>query len=444
MSSEVTLINPLTTRKWRLPPLGLLYIASYLEEHGISVKVIDPLSQGREDYSSQSDYTGITCVSSQFKKARQIARKVKTHNPETTVILGGVHPTVATEEVLSDPNIDIAVVGEGEKALLKIVKERIKKGTVKGEMVQNLDDIPFPARHLVNMQWYLKRGGVVFSKWLRATSMMTSRGCPSSCHFCINSKHAMFGRKIRYSSAEYVEKEVELLVSRYKADGLFFVDDNFVLNEKRLMEICRRIRRFDLKWMCQSRVDTLSRQALELMKDCGCVTVGFGVESGSERVLKALNKNTKVEDAIKTFDLCHKLGVNAFATVIVGNPEETREDLKSTDRLLERLKPDYLEIFYLTPFRGTVIYDRALENGWLIKENTNWMNSEPQVEINFTIEELREIRKSLLKMNYSRSQWLRTYSKNPHFIYDVLRYLAKEPSFFFKWIKGEQDFFEDR
>jgi radical SAM superfamily enzyme YgiQ (UPF0313 family) len=417
-------------------------LASYLEKYGTNVKVLDPLSQGKEDYFSESDYTGITCVSSQFQKARQIAKKVKTKNPETITILGGVHPTVATEETSSDPNVNIAVVGEGEKALLKIVKEKIEKGVVHGELVQDLDEIPFPARHLINMDWYLKRSGVVFSKWIKATSVMTSRGCPNDCHFCINSKHAMFGRKVRYHSVEYVEKEVEELVSKYGIEGIFFVDDNFVLNKKRLAQICGRIKRFDLKWMCQSRIDTLSRQSLEVMKDCGCVTVGFGVESGSQRVLNALNKNVAVENAIKAFDLCHQVGVKAFATIMIGNPEETKEDLELTDKLLERIKPDYLEIFYLTPFQGTVLYDRAIENGWLIKENTNWMNSEPQLEISFTLEELEEIKKYLIKKRYSRLRWLRLHSENPYFMYDVLMYLARKPSFLFKWMKGERDFFE--
>src|SRR4030042_6813851 len=128
--SEVTLINPYTSKKWRLPPLGLLYLASYLEKHGVSVKVLDPLSQGPEEYISESPYTGITCMSGQFKKAQGIAKLVKAKNPATVTVVGGVHPTVAAEEAKADPNIDVIVVGEGEKALLKIVNDKIKNGIV--------------------------------------------------------------------------------------------------------------------------------------------------------------------------------------------------------------------------------------------------------------------------------------------------------------------------
>lgn len=434
--NEVTLINPLTTRRWRLPPLGLLYVASYLEKHGVSVQVIDPLSQGKERYISDSRYTGITCMSNQFQKAKQIARNVKKENPETITVVGGVHPTVATEEATTDPYMDIVVVGEGEKAMLKIVEENIKRGIVYEEKIQNLDELPSPARHLVNMDWYLKRDGTVVSEWLKATSVMTSRGCPFHCHFCINSKHAMFGRRIRYNSPEYVEKELEALVSNYGVEGVYFVDDNIVSNKPRLLEICRRIKRFHIKWNCMTRVDSLNRGTLEAMKDSGCVSLGFGVESGSQKVLKILNKNARVEDTIKAFDLCREVGVKTWASIIIGSPGETREDIDLTDRLLERIRPDSVAVYFLTPYRGTVIYDMAAEKGWVIKNDTNWFHDEPQMEINFTLEELEEIGKHLTKKHNPLRRRLRLYPKNPYFIYGVLRRTVSEPSLFLRWMKG--------
>jgi radical SAM superfamily enzyme YgiQ (UPF0313 family) len=433
--SEVRLINPFISKKWRLPPLGLLYLASYLKKNGVTVDVMDPVSRGREVYASNSRYTGITCMSSQFKKTKEIARQVKIRNPETITIVGGVHPTVAAKEAESDPNIDVVLVGEGEKTFLEIVRKGISKGVVYGETVENLDEIPIPARHLINMNWYLKRGGIIFPKWLRATSVITSRGCPASCRFCINSKHAMFGRRVRYHSAEYVENEVEELATKYRAEGIFFVDDNFVLNRKRLLEICHRTKRFDLKWTCQSRVDTLDRETLETMKDSGCTTIGFGVESGSQRVLNALNKNAKVEDAVKAFDLCHEAGIKTWANIIIGSPEERKEDIELTDRLLQRINPDYLEIFYLTPFRGTVLYDQATEEGWITSEDTNWLNNEPQVEVNFTKKELVEIRNNLLSKHYSKWRWIKPNLKNPYFIYDTIRYMITDPPFLLEWIR---------
>ena len=435
-ASEVTLINPHTSKNWRLPPLGLLYLASYLERNGVSVKVVDPLSKNKENYVSDSPYTGITCMSGQFKKAQEIAKQVKTYNPETITVVGGVHPTVAVDEAKSDPNIDIVISGEGEKALLNTIKGKIREGTVQGESIQNLDELPIPARHLVNMKWYLRRGGIVFPEWLKATSMITSRGCPNSCHFCINSKHAIFGKTVRYHSAVYVENEVEELVSRYKTEGIFFVDDNFVQNRKRLLDVCKRIKRFNLKWTCLSRVDTLNKQVLEAMKEGGCVTTGFGVESGSQKVLDCLNKNTKVENAVKAFDLCREVGIKTWATLIVGNPEEQIEDIELTDRLLQRIRPDYLEIFYLTPFRGTILFDKCVEKGWVIKENTNWLNNEPQVAISFTLDELVEIRNDLLRKHGHKWRWVRHNLKNPYFVYDSITSLFTEPSRLLNWVRN--------
>jgi len=219
----------------RLPPLGLLYLASYLERHGVGVRVIDPLSQGREDYSSDSPYTGITCMTTQFGKASEIARKVKAENPETVTIMGGVHPTVAQCDASSDPNVDVVVVGEGEKTLLKIVREKITEGTVQGERIENIDEIPMPARHLLDMGWYTKRDGIVIPEWLKATSVITSRGCQFHCNYCINSKREMFGNRVRYHSAGYVTREVEHLTSEYGIEGVFFTDDNFTSNRNRLI-----------------------------------------------------------------------------------------------------------------------------------------------------------------------------------------------------------------
>jgi radical SAM superfamily enzyme YgiQ (UPF0313 family) len=244
----------------------------------------------------------------------------------------------------------------------------------------------------------------------------------------------MFGKKVRYHSAEYVENEVEELVARYRTEGIFFVDDNFVQNRTRLMDICKRIKRFDLKWTCLSRVDTLNRQVLEAMRDSGCVTVGFGVESGSQKVLDCLNKNVKVEKVVKAFNLCHNVGIRTWATIIIGSPEEQKQDIELTDRLLQRIKPDYLEIFYLTPYRGTILYDKGVEEGWVIRENTNWLNDEPQVAINFTLEELVEIRKDLLTKHNPKWRWLRLNLKNPYFIYDAVTRIIAEPSYSFEWL----------
>jgi len=416
-----------------VPPLGLLYVASYLEKEGISVEVIDPFSDGK-DYKSDSSYVGITCMSNQWEITKQIARSIKADNPNAVVIVGGVHPTVSKS--INDPNVDVIVRGEGEKALLKIVKEKVTKGVVQGELIENLDDRPFPARHLINMKKYTARADVVMFNWIRATTVMTSLGCPSNCIFCINSKGAMFGNKVRYNSPSYVESEVEQLVSNYEIEGIHFPDDNFLSWKKRAIEICQRIKRFGLIWDCESRVDNLDRELITRMKSAGCDSIGFGIESGSTKVLHALNKRGDIEAAVKAFDLCHENKIRTLAQIIIGSPEETFEDIALTEKLLDRIKPDFVQLSYMTPYEGTVIYDMAVEKGWIRK--MNMLADEPQMEINFDYEELEEIGNRLKRKYNPFFKKIRPYLSR-YFVYDMLRLLGKKPSLLFNGTKEWND-----
>lgn len=415
-----------------MPPLGMLYVASYLEKHGIKVSVADPFSDGEDPGKIFSDIVGITCMSSQWSRVKEIARDIKINNPNSTIIVGGVHPTVAANEVAADKDIDIAVVGEGEKAILRIVEDGIKSGIAYGEPIANLDERPFPARHLINMKKYTARDNVVPFHWIKATTIMTSVGCQFNCIFCINSKGAMFGRQVRYNSPEYVEREVEELVSTYGVDGLFFQDDNFLTDKRRAIEICKKIKPFDLIWLCASRVDTLDEELLLSMKNAGCGGINFGVESGSPKVLRALNKRTSIEAAIKSFDLCRKHGVKTYALIMIGNPEETMEDIKLTDKLLERMKPDFIQIGYCSPYKGTVLYDMALEKGWL-QEGVSFRTDEPQMEVNFTLRELAEIGENLEHKYIPFLKMVKPYL-NKYFIYDMLRVLRRKPSLVFNGV----------
>lgn len=435
--SDVTLINPYTSTR-RMAPLGILYIASYLESEGIDVNVIDPFSIRNEpdtywrDLITDSLYVGITCMSSQWKETKVIAEIIKNHNPNVTVVVGGVYPTVAPKEVLKDTNIDIAVVGEGEKALLKIIDQNIPCGIVQGEPIEILDDKPFPAWHLINMKKYITRDTVVPFHWIKGATLITSLGCPFKCIYCINSKNAMFGRTIRYNSPEYVEEEVEELVYDYGIEGIHFHDDNFLTDRKRAIEICNRIKKFNLKWYCQARVDTIDDELARVMSDSGCVGVGFGVEAGTQKILTYLGKMFTIEDTIRAFNICKKHGIKTLSNTIIGSPTETRDDIEQTDKLLEKIKPDYTEIWFLTPYEGTILYDRALEQGWIMP-TASYKMDEPQMEIIFPKEELIRMRKQLMKKHNPFYKTVRPYL-NKYFIYDMLRLLGKEPLLLFKGV----------
>jgi len=233
-----------------------------------------------------------------------------------------------------------------------------------------------------------------------------------------------------------VEKEVEQLVSDYKIEGVHFPDDNFLSWKKRAIEICQKIKRFDLIWDCESRVDTLDRELILKMKSAGCDSIGFGVESGSPKVLRALDKRAEIEQVIKAFDLCHENKIKTLAQIIVGSPEETLEDIALTEKLLDRIKPDYVQLSYMTPYEGTVVYDMAVEKGWIRK--TNMLADEPQVEINFRFEELEEIGNRLIRKHNPFFRKIRPYLSR-YFVYDMLRLLGKKPSLLFHGTRGWND-----
>jgi len=324
--------------------------------------------------------------------------------------------------------------------MLRIVLNNVTKGIVRGEMFKNLDDRPFPARWLINMEKYTARDTIVPFRWIKASSIMTSLGCAFNCLYCINSKRAMFGKKVRYNSPAYVEMEVDHLVSSYGVDGLYFQDDSFTGWKKRTIEICKRIKRFDLSWFCASRVDSLNEELLSSLKSAGCGGIAFGVESGSPKVLRVLNKKSSIENTIKVFDLCRKHRIKTIANIMVGCPEETMADIELTNKLLERIKPDYVQISYVTPYEGTVLYDMALEKGWL-RSDASFITDEPQIEINFTLRELGEIGK-----NFGRkfNPFFRIISPylNRYFVYDMLRVLKKKPLLLFEgvheWIEASR------
>jgi len=166
------------------------------------------------------------------------------------------------------------------------------------------------------------------------------------------------------------------------------------------------------------------------MKASGCVALAFGIESGSQKVLNAINKKASVEDAIRVFDLCHDLKIKTLAQMMIGSPEETIDDVKLTEKLLDRIKPDYVLMSYITPYEGTVLYDMALEKGWTMSPS-KLASDEPQVEINFTFDELAEIGKNIRRKYNPFLKTIKPYL-NKYFIYDMFRLLFKKPSLAFK------------
>jgi radical SAM superfamily enzyme YgiQ (UPF0313 family) len=253
---------------------------------------------------------------------------------------------------------------------------------------------------------------------------MTARGCPARCTFCCGK--TVHGRVVREFSVPRVVDEVEWLYRTHRIEGLWVIDDTFSLKEPRVVNFCEELKRrkIDLIWACQARVDTFTEPMAKAMRSSGCVQIDFGVESGSQRVLDSLHKGIKVDQTKRAFGICKRNGIRPVATVMIGSPGETKEDIKLTKALLDEIKPAFLGCFFCTPFPGTEIYDMAVKNAWIdLSKPVNWQTMEyPVMTATLTEDELK--REFEVMQRYNKSSAF-GYMTNPAFIYDMLRMFLK-------------------
>lgn len=389
--NEILSCNPefLEKERGHNPPLGILYLASYLEKQGdlCEISVMDAQAEeiGYPEIEERirsyaPDIVGLTAMTVTLIDVLKVAGIVKKVDPGIRVVLGGPHPAIYPEETIGLDGIDFLVLGEGELILSELIanidnREALRKirglvfkdnGTVvntgEPDFVKDLDILPFPARHLVP---YHKYTSLLAAK-SPITTMFTSRGCPYRCTFCYRPN---MGKVFRAVSAPRVVEEMR----RCKEMGIkeiFLYDDTFSVNRKRVLEICRLIREEGLRipWDIRTRVDNVDRELLAELKRSGCQRIHYGVESGNPRTLKILNKNINLDQVIEVFNMTRKTGITTFAYFMIGSPGETRDDILETIDFAKRLNPDYVQITIFTPFPGTEAYCSALKSG-VIRED---------------------------------------------------------------------------
>lgn len=369
------------------PPLGILYVAAYLKANtGHEVTVLDcqveELSYGdieKRIASSAPDVIGISAMTLcmiDVMKVLETARKVC---PEARIVLGGPHVHLYPDESMGLRGVDFLILGEAEMSMAKLVDAletgaplsdvpslvyRREGGIIKNPQAQpiaDLDSLPHPARELVPYQKYTS---ILSASHNPVTTMFTSRGCPFLCTFC---DRPHLGKRFRSRSAENVVDEF----IKCKELGIRFIlvyDDTFTVNKKRVLDICKLLieKKVGLSFDIRARVDTMNTELIAALSEAGCTGIHYGVESGSDRLLKILDKRISLDLVKKTFKETRKAGMKTLAYFMIGCPTETPEEIDMTLRFARELNPDYVHMTILTPFPGTKIYQMALDEG-LIK-----------------------------------------------------------------------------
>jgi len=356
-------------------PLGLSYVAAAFEAAGAEVRIFDyvinPYSpahlKARLD-AFQPDVVGANSVTMNFPGAADIITTVKTHNPDIITMMGGPHVSFDVVNTLQQyPCIDMIVIGEAEATIADLVpvlkKDRFFWKHVQGiafcedgqvvvteprPFIEDLDTLPLPARHLLPISRYRALG--------YPPSMITSRGCPYACIFCLGRR--MVGKRPRQRRASYIVDEIERILS-YGFTMINIADDLFTADKEKVRQVCAEVGKRGLRfiWTAFARVNTVDRETLELMKRAGCQWISFGLETGNAEMLKRIKKAATLDQARQAVQLCKDAGIHPHASFVVGLPGESPETLEETMTFAEELGIDY-GFHFLAPFPGTTVMEK--------------------------------------------------------------------------------------
>lgn len=347
-------------------PIGLYYIGAQLKESNYDVEILDWHDINRNNdliidmlKEKSPDVIGFSIVNANRWGAIDISRIAKKVIPDTRIVFGGIGATFLWKYLMKNfKDIDYIILGEGEYSFLRLV-ECLKNNDFEGirdikgivfrdnggfiktgepEVIQDIDRLQIP------------------SKYFTFQHITSSRGCPSNCSFC--GSPAFWGRRVRFHSPEYFVKQIEYLYGR--GIRFFYVsDDTFTIKKDRVIEICKRIieNKFDINWFAISKVNFIDEEILYWMRKAGCIQISYGVESGSEKIRRILNKDIKTEDIRKAFNLTTKYGILPRAYFIYGSPGENKKTIQETIDLIKEIKPLSIIFYILDIFPGTAIYE---------------------------------------------------------------------------------------
>ena len=378
------------------PPLGTLYIATYLRENGIEVSIIDEAAQGYSvkktvDWVKKEnpDILGFSTCSATGRKAALIAEKVKQENPNVKIVFGNFFATFNAERILKKyPSVDYIIRGEGEHTSLEFALCLERKGDLKKvlgitfrnnsniistpdrPLIKNIDSLPFPDRKMLDAEYHNATAGIVVAP-KKFSSFVTSRGCVFRCRFCGCQRLARTLWRSR--SVDNIMEELHLLSSQgYKQ--FLFVDDNFTLNPKRVIKLCRRLKKekVDIEFFAEGRVDHCPQDMLQEMVRANCRMIYFGIENGTQKVLDYYDKQTTPQQAMDAVKRARKADISVIvASFILGAPHETRQEIWNTLKFAQKLQVDIPQFNILATFPGTDIWEELKLEG-LIDEEKHW------------------------------------------------------------------------
>lgn len=364
-----------------LPPDGIARLATSLLQKGYECLIYDmePLKASYKDLKAflekeRPQIVGVEVETPLFHKSQMIAKIARQVLPEALILAGGAHTFIEPEYTLRNiPEVDYVLRGECENTLGEFL-EAYNKGKRKFELsyipgvcfrndesfivskdvplIQDMETVPFGAFHLLPLDKYYD----AFYPARRLYAPVTCRGCPNFCNFC--GEPLIYGHKARAESPTKVVEQIEILLKEYFVEYIVFQDATFNFSIQRVKQICEEIikRNLHFKWKVKARVDHVDEEMLRLMKEAGCDTIGFGVESASERSLEFLHKGFTPEQIRTAFALANKVGIKTLAYFMLGTEGETEEDLRKTIRFSIELKPTYSHYMITTPMYRTSLY----------------------------------------------------------------------------------------
>lgn len=380
---KVVLIAPNSKAHTVTPPLGLGYLAAAVRQHGHEVDILD-LAKERLDANHgaaaarrlEPDLVAVSILSTAYLPVRDLVVALNRLLPGVPLVVGGPHVTAMAGNTLTDLGVELGVVGEGELAFPELV-DRLAAGSglegipslcrlVDGEVscsersvfLRDLDSLPFPAWDLMDPRTYPDLPHQMLHKKFPVAPVMTSRGCPFDCTFCAST--TLWGRGWRTRSPENVVDEIEMLVKDYGVKEIHFEDDNFTLKASHAAAVCEEILRrgLDIVWCTPNgvRVDSLNDELLVLMRRSGCYGLGFGIESGSQRVLDFNHKKLDLAKVADSIAMVKRHGIETHGFFIIGLPGETEETIRETIRFACHARLDRANFALLAPLPGSDVF----------------------------------------------------------------------------------------